>query len=224
MTISERYFETFCREAAIDFKRLSEGDHETADYEIILGGRRAIVEVKELRENEEDKRALRDMQEKGEAQWGSQKPGDRIRKKINSAKRQIQRVAGRKYPGILLLYDARPPLTAGISPYEIRVAMHGFETIDLHPPRVEYGAWHFGMHRFGKGKKFRLGVHSYFSAVGVLREAQTKGQFHVDLYLNAYADYPLPTQELALREDISLYALDSGKGDQFRDWAEIKPN
>ena len=221
MTISEEQFERFCKSGNLPFVRLEPDGQKTPDYEVVLGEQQAIFEIKELTPNEEDMQALRDMEEKHSASWGSNKVGNRIRYKIDDAKRQLERLAGGKFPGVVLLYDARPPLIRGIYSYEIEVAMYGFETIDLHVPDRIGEPVTFGKHRFGKGKKLRHDCHSFISAVGVLRESNPDGTLHMDLYHNIYADKPLPLDRLVQRKDISLYTVAPGKGNEFRGWAKI---
>ena len=221
MTISEDQFERFCNQGNLPFVRLEPDGQETPDYEVVLGGQHAIFEIKELTPNKEEMHALRDVKEKHSASWGSSKVGNRIRYKIDDAKRQLERLAGGKCPGVVLLYDARPPLIRSISPYEIEVAMYGFETIDLDVPDKIGEPVTFGKRRFGKGKKLRHDSHTFISAVGVLRESSRNGPLHMDLYLNVFADKPLPLDKLVQRRDISLYTVPPGKGNEFRGWAKI---
>ena len=180
-----------------------------------------IFEIKELTPNEEDTRALREMEEKHSASWGMGKVGNRIRYKIDDAKRQLERLASGRYPGVVLLYDARPQIIRGVYTYEIEVAMYGFETIDLHVSDKIGEPVTFGKHRFGKGKKIRRDCHTFISAVGVLQERNSDGTLHMDLYHNVFAEKPLPLDKLVRREDISLFTVAPGKGDEFRGWVQI---
>jgi len=221
MTISEQQFERFCNTYGLPFKRLTPDIHKTPDYEVVLGGQRTIVEIKELTSNDEEVKVVRDLREKRSASWGSAKVGNRIRYKIDDSKRQLERLAAGKCPGILLLYDTRPIPVRGISPYEILVAMYGFETVDLHVPEKMGEPVRFGKHRFGKGKKLRQDCHTFISAVGVLRETNPEGSLHLDLYDNVFADSPLSLEQLAGREDISVFTVAPGDGNEFRGWAKL---
>lgn len=221
MTISEQQFELFCNNSGLVFKRLTPDGHKTPDYEIILGGQRTIVEIKELTPNAEETQVVRDLVEKRSASWGPTKVGNRIRYKIDDSKRQLERLAGSKCPGILLLYDIRPIPVQGISPYEILVAMYGFETVDLHVSEKIGEPVRFGKHRFGKGKKLRHDCHTFVSALGVLRKTNLEGALHLDLYHNVFADSPLPVEQLVGREDISIFTVAPGDGNEFRGWAKL---
>lgn len=221
MTISEQLFERFCKVGNIPFTRLSPDGEKTPDYEVVLAGQRAVFEIKELTPNREDMKALRDMEQKHSTVWGSGKIGNRIRYKIDDAKRQLERLASGRCPGVLILYDARPGIIRGIYPYEIEVAMYGFETIDLDVSEKVGEPVRFGKHRFGKGKKLRHDSHTYISAIGVLRERSPEGTLHMDLYHNVFADNPLPIEHLVHRSDMSFFTVAQGQGDEFRGWARI---
>jgi len=224
MTISEKLFEQFCRENNIQFSRLLPDGNKTPDYEINLGDQHIILEIKEFALNNEEKIAINDFKKKRFSSWGSSKVGNRIRYKIDDSKRQIERLASGKCPAILLLYDARPFPIKGTSPYEIEVAMYGWESIDLHVPENLEKPVRFGKHRFGKGKKFRSDCHTYISAIGMLREIEPTEQLNLDIYLNVYADMPLQIDSLITRKNITVYTIASGNGNEFRGWARIVPS
>ena len=218
MNISEKKFESFCDIGEILYTRLTPEGKKTPDYEIVLGGCRMIVEIKELTPNDDEKKGIKDLEEKKWATWGSSKVGNRIRYKIDDSKRQIERLASKICPAILLLYDTRPFPVRGISPYEILVAMYGFETIDVHVPKNPNSKLTFGKHRFGKGKKIHHDQHNYISSVGVLRELESEGNLHIDLYNNVFSDKPLPFLKLLNRNDLSFYTIAQDSGDEFRKW------
>ena len=55
--ISEEFFQKFCQLRGIRWKRVSESDVSTPDYDIYVPRRKIVVEVKETTPNEEEKRA-----------------------------------------------------------------------------------------------------------------------------------------------------------------------
>jgi hypothetical protein len=220
MTISEYLFERFCDIGGIAFARLPAGNDVTADYEIILCGMRVIVEIKELAPNEEEQQVIREYQEKHSAGWGDT-IRKRVRYKIDAAKRQLERLAAGQCPGVLLLYDARPAPFNGIAAHDIKAAMYGFESIDLHVPEKLGEPVRFGAHRFGKGKKFRRDCHTYISAIGVLWERRADGYIHIDLFHNIYAECLLPFAGIVARKDMTAYTLAPGKGNEIRGWAKM---
>ena len=220
MTTSEVLFERFCTEGHLSFRRIDTDVEKTPDYEVVLGNVPVIVEVKEFTLNESDKEALHDCESGGSAVWGMPKLGSRVRNKIESAKHQLECLASGRCPGLLLLYDGRPSPIGGIFPYEILVAMYGFETIDVHVSEKPEEPVRFGRHKFGKGGKLRYKTHTYISAVGILREVDGN-RLHIDLYHNIFADNPLPLEPIVGRADMSLFSVPSGSGNEFREWVQV---
>jgi len=217
--ISEKKFEQYCNENSIPFTPLSPGECKTPDYEIEICDERVIVEVKELRPNDDEQKAIHDMNETGSATWG-ETVGKRVRYKIDKAKRQIERLCANKCPGILLLYDARFNLVRSISPYEIEVGMYGFEAIDIYVPEIPIEEPRFGKHRFGNGKKLKRNSCKYISAIGVLRE-RSDDRLHLDIYHNHFADKPLPLAALVREKNMTVFTVAHGEGNEFRGWERV---
>lgn len=223
MTKSEIKFEQFCNDHIIQFNRIDTGLTTTPDYHIFVGSQKIIVEVKELQANDDDKRALQDLKTQKSTVWGIHRVGDRIRYKLDDAKKQIEGRAKGICPSMLVLYDARPFPVRGIFSYEILVAMYGWETIDLQVPEKLGEPVTFGEHRFGKGKKFREGVHTYISSLAILSEGKPDS-LHLDIYLNDYADKPLPYEILLQIQDIDIYVRPQTQSNEFREWVRLVPN
>ncbi len=226
---SEKVFEQFCATNATHCERIATDDGKTPDYKVEIGGARIVVEVKELQQNDMDKKVVQEWNARPDEfhSWEA-RPGKRIRAAIESAKHQIKSLAEGKCPGILLLYDTRPyPLRGfdSLNPHEIKVGMYGFETIAIRVSEDTAEPPRFGPHTFGKGKKVGRDYHSYISALGVLRESSSSGKYHVDLYLNDYADsdHPLPLCALVARSDFTVRRLGPGRQDEFRDWEIMAP-
>jgi hypothetical protein len=99
--------------------------------------------------------------------------------------------------------------------------MCGYETIDLHVSENPLKTVQFGTHRFGKGKKLRHDSHTYISALAVLHETTNSGNFHMDFFLNVFADHPLPVTHIISRTDMTVFTVAPGKGNEFRGWAKI---
>ena len=219
MTISEQLFERYCHVGVIPFRRLPTGDTQTPDYEIVLCGTSVIIEIKELTPNDEERRAIQELQENHSTNYGWT-VGNRVRYKIDSAKRQLERLAG-KFPGVLLLYDARPAPFHGVEPVDIMGAMYGCESIDIHVPDKPGEPVLFGMHRFGKGKKLRHDCHTYISAIGALWERHVDGHLHIDFFNNIHGSQPLPFAGMVSRGDMTVYTLAPGMGNKYRGWARM---
>ncbi|MBI5665223.1 MAG: hypothetical protein HZC49_09120 [Nitrospirae bacterium] len=220
MTESEIKFEQFCSSCNIFFDRITTGDSVTPDYHILVNGKKIVVEIKELDVNEAEKKVLQNMETERTVVWGSNHVGDRIRYKVNDAKRQLESSAKDICPSMLIIYDKRPYPIGGIFQYEILVAMYGCETIELHVPQSPDKAVTFGKHRFGKGKKFRVGVHSYISGLAVLYH-NTSNNFRLDVYVNEFADKPLPYEELILMDNVNVFVRPSNPNNEFSGWARL---
>lgn len=221
MTESEVKFQLFCRENNLPYQKLKPDDGKTPDYDVYVNGQKVVAEVKEFALNDEEKKALRDLQVNKVATWsGSKHVGDRVRHKIDKAKRQLQQRASGKFPSLLVLYDTRPTPIRGISPYDVLVAMYGFETIDLHEPEKPGEPMKFGKHRFGKGKKLRKDCKAYIGALAILEE-RADSCLHMNVYINVFAVPTLPLRSLLGFKNISLFTVPPGKGDEFRGWAQV---
>jgi hypothetical protein len=220
MTISEQLFERFCQAGVIPFVRLPTGDDRTPDYKIEMSGTQMIVEIKELTPNDDEQRAIREFQENHSTTCGWTL-GNRVRYKIDSAKGQLERLAGGECPGILLLYDARPEPFHGIEPVDIMAAMYGCEAIDVHIPDDPGEPVRFGAHRFGKGKKLRHDCHTFISAIGSLWERHADGHIHIDFFNNVHATHPIPFATIVQRKDMTVYTLAPGRGNEHRRWAKM---
>ena len=220
MTESEIKFEQFCNSHNIQLNRIDVGLLTTPDYDIFVGSQKIVVEVKELQANDEDKKVLQDMETQKFAVWGSGRAGDRIRYKIDDAKKQIEGKAKGICPSMLVLYDARPFPVRGIYPHEVLVAMYGWETIELHVPEQLEEPVIFGKYSFGKGKKFREGVHTYISGLAVLSES-TSDSLRLDVYVNDFADKPLPYEDLIRMENVFLFVRPPNASNEFNEWARL---
>jgi len=220
MNESEIKFEQFCVGQGIPFERITTGSFTTPDYDIYVHGQKIVVEVKEFETNEDDKKVLQEIQTQSHISSGIHRVGDRIRYKIDNAKRQVENRAKGCFPSLLVLYDTRPYPIRGISPYEIIAAMYGWETIDLHISKKVGEPIKFGLHHFGKGKKFREGVHTYISGLAVLSESKNNS-LRLDIYVNDFADKPLPFENLLQMENVSLFVRPPSQTNKFRGWARL---
>ena len=86
-------------------------------------GLKIVTEVKQLNPNKEDQ-ANDEEFKKNISVVGDSKPGNRARKKITGASKQISSLAKGRYSGLLVLYST-VPLQDPLDPYEIKVAAYG---------------------------------------------------------------------------------------------------
>ena len=220
MTPGEKVFVAFCKANGVPLKRIHEGDAQEPDYEISVGKQPIMVEVKDFDLNPEEKRAHRALKEGAMADWGSS-PGDRVRSKIDKARRQLKKCKEAGQPALIVLFDTRPVPFNITEPYDIKVAMHGFETLVLTVPPPSGGSPRLTAKMFGNDRKFSAQTNTYISAIGLF-DKNCSGDYDLDVYHNVYADVPICTTSLGSIKNVRQYELSANPAQEFGDWIEIK--
>ena len=169
-----------------------------------------IIEIKDLAHNPDETRALDQIKKNHFAVWGSSKTGSRIREKIRKAHAQLRVSRDQKLPTILLLFDDRDYRVSVLSPYEIAVAMYGYET---RAPRPD----HVVSRRFGARAQMTAKTRKYISAIGIIDT-----ELNLRLYLNFFAETPLHSSELMKCPVVTAYVLRQSPEMGFSDWTEIE--
>jgi hypothetical protein len=96
-TVSEDMFEELCRSVGIACDRVPEEVSRTPDYEVKFSGHRIVAEIKQFDPNEEEAEPIRRM-EAGGIGGTTTEPGDRIRKAIRSASKQLKALSKGECP------------------------------------------------------------------------------------------------------------------------------
>ncbi len=138
------------------------------------------------------------------------KPGNKIKNKIGDAKGQLKK----DELNLIVLYDNRPELVAGIYDYEIKVAMYGIETYILNVPENFAPAKLIGK-KFGKDATLQPRINTRISAIGVLE----KDLLHI--YHNIFTTNPLDIELLSEIETIRQYQIKIDENKKFSDWIEV---
>ena len=102
-TKSEQAFEDYCTAVGIAWTRIDESDTKRPDYSLEIDGRTVIAEVKEVDRNPEEQESDRQLEATGFGKSLSNTPGQRVRKKITAASKQIKALTKGRHPGILVL-------------------------------------------------------------------------------------------------------------------------
>lgn len=215
-TISEAMFVALCEEQQVPCYRLPEGKCRTPDFEIELDGKKVIVEVKQLDPNPEEKRLLEQFSKDGRVQGGGV-IGDRMRKTIRSARKQLQARARGIHPALLVVYCTFEPLAPHTDPSNVKAAMYGFETVILTPtddPDFPVTSLPAG---FGGGRTMTEEHNTTISAVGVLQHDFHK-RTHLLIYHNDFAVIPLPIVRAELVHHFKIQQPCPGR---FQDWVEV---
>ena len=219
MTKGEVGLQLFCKRNAIAFRRISESEERTPDYELTIGVIRVIAEVKDIELNEEEKDVQEKMKIGQMRSWGS-KLGSRVRDAINKANKQIKKLTLGKIPGILVLFDTRPWPFNILYSYEIKVAMYGFETYDFSiskdfsPPTIVG-------RRFGEGQKCTPSHNTSTSAVAVLELDKQSGAYKIVIYHNKHSAAPLSPNCWENIDAVRQFVIKQNVTDEFGEWESI---
>jgi hypothetical protein len=179
-TKSEALFERFLSDNCIPFRRIEATKDRTPDYEITIGGKAVVVEVKELAKDANFARAE-----------GSRTVGDHIRKKIEQAGSQLRRSSKDGKSTILLIYNKLDSMQlSGTEDHDLNDAMDGEHTVTLGgASRKIIDSFH------GRNAKFRAKTNTSFSALGRLKLGNDHS-IEVTLFENFYASVPLDYEAL----------------------------
>ncbi len=230
-TKSEELFEELCEQQGIKCARLAEiPGHKQPDYELSVCGSDVVVEIKQIEPNEDDLRFAEAFARDGVASQ-CRNPDDvaeRVRNHIKTSRSQFKSFFERQpaRPAILVLFDnAKNGYTDS---YTIQTAMHGFERVAFHIPKVpeditvvERG---FGPNN---NTEMRLNKNTHLSAIATLHEAWV-GDTHervlaLCFYHNSFAEYPFSPNWWANKA-----ILHSGLGPkvpwQFQNWIKLTPD
>lgn len=216
LTQSEQLFEDFCQTKRIRCVRIGTGNSRTPDYEIFVPRRKVIVEIKEISPNRDELEAQRRVRA-GEFVVVSSTPGQRVRGKISDAVPQIKVRAKGRLPGLLVLMDTG--FAAGhTSPYNIRVAMHGFETLVYAVPRDPSHSPYVTDKKFGGRRKMTPNSNTSVSAIAVI--GHINGNLDFRVYHNPHAAIPLQPAVFH-RYQVPQYALAPHAPGSIPDWSQV---
>lgn len=173
---SESLFESFCRANRLDWQPIPTGAEKTADYRLRFGATTVAFEIEQIESLAGFSRTS----------VSSRTVGNHVRHKIAEARKQLQSVAARGEPTILLIFNAVDPLQLfGTEQHDFICAMYGELTVHLSQDGTLGQPFH------GRNAKLRSDINTSFSGVGHLRQ-QSAGVASVTVYENIYAAHPLP--------------------------------
>lgn len=192
LTISERLFESLCATHNVPCRRIPSGTSKTPDYEIILGAQRIVVEIKQLDENDEDKRINRAL-DATIANYGSSAPTARLRKQIAQGYRQLKSAAREGQQCLLITYNNSGFLNF-IDSFTVTTAMFGSFGFGLGLTTARQIA--VTSHGFLGGRKVTRNTCKQLSAIGVLNDTRADA-LSLEVYHNPYAVVPIPPSVIA---------------------------
>jgi len=184
--------ESWCRCKGWECTRIPEDNGRTPDYKITINDRRIYAEVKEIVDNEEERRVIKQLAERGWADGYGEEPGKTVREKIKEGYGQIKRFASRYgCSGILVLYNNSELGGLGrLDHYHVLTGMFGLQTVPVtvpHNPGIEPI---FGPDYLGPKKSVSDNRNRYLSGIMTLYEHYERGLVAF-FYHNPHAIHPL---------------------------------
>ena len=189
LTVSEQLFERLCQTRAITYKRIPEGRTKTPDYQLMIDSVNILVEVKQLDENDGDRRINEALCRRDDTP-GVECPSNRVRLHIVAAYRQLKAYHRAGLATGIVLHNNAGPLTY-IDSWTVTKAMfgdYGYRFgIPVSPrgPIVDLGAGFMGK------RKVTRNTCRVLSFVSVLRK-DSSNTLVLEAYHNPFATVPLP--------------------------------
>ena len=179
-TKSELLFESFLCANGLAFEKIEEDTTPRPDYLVSVDELRIAFELKQLAKDE-NFGVIKDPAFPN-IKSHSRTLGDHVRRRIESARKQIQHGADRGHASVLLIYNNVDPIfqAFGTEPADFIAAMYGAPTILVNPETLSTSeAFN------GKDQMLQSGKNTSFSAVGHL--CDRGGNATVMLFENVFA-------------------------------------
>jgi hypothetical protein len=210
-------FEELCRSVGIACDRVDEEIIRTPDYEVKFSGHRIVAEVKQFDPNEEEAESIRRM-EAGGVGGTTTKPGDRIRKAIRSAAKQLKALSKGECPTMVVVYN-NSGAGQHTDPYSVATAMQGLDVVPVLVPVDPAITPQFQDARSGPGKKMTPKDNTTISAIGVL-VTDFDDTTHLCIYHNRYARHPIDA-EWFRHPRVHHYRLPDGATSSLEGWTKV---
>jgi len=196
MQKSEELFEQWARFNGWVTERIVEETEQTPDYRLTIGSTLIYAEVKEIVANDEEKKAIQQLETDGIAGPLGEEPGLTVRRKIKSSYGQIKRLAEQPgLSGILVLYDNTGLVGSGrLDSYHVLTGMFGLQTVRVSIPEDVNARPIFGPDFLGPRKSVSDTRYRYLSGIVVLCEHHDRGLVGY-VYHNPHALFPLDYHE-----------------------------
>jgi hypothetical protein len=188
-TKSEELFEKFLADNNLTFERIKENTSPRPDYLVSVGNTKIILELKELAKDA-NFGVVKD-QAGPYIKSHSRTVGDHVRRRIESAKKQIQYGAKQGIASLLLIYNNLDPVFQmfGTEDIDFTAAMYGEFTILLDKATGQSSEMFSG-----KNQSLQERKNTSFSAVG--RLCDRGGKTTVTLFENVFSKVKMPFDQL----------------------------
>jgi hypothetical protein len=217
-TTSEIFFEQFCTQHGVRWEQIAiqaTDGVKTPDYAIFPKETKVIVEVKEVQENATERQQREQFERVGWSTFGNGKVGDRARDIIETAAKQLKRMAKGKHPAMVVIYNPSFLLRHHTEPHAIKAAMYGFDqyVLGLAPIHMRKEPRLIDR-QSGPGRKMGSHFNTTISAVAVL---DGDG---LTIYHNVFAAIPLRV-ELFSGIAVRQFRLGEKQPAEFEKWQKV---
>jgi N-acetylglutamate synthase-like GNAT family acetyltransferase len=155
----------------------------------------------------------------GYAEFGSV-PGERIRREIREANRQVKKLASGKLPALLVIFN-NTECFLHTDPYGVMTAMMGIDEVQVSVPASPSQSPTFGPTISGKEKGMRSDANTTLSAVAVLRGYEYDGDsLSLDVFHNRFAPCSLDLNTLRLPR-CRQFRIPSNATNSLGGWEEV---
>jgi hypothetical protein len=182
---SESLFEQFCALSAIHCKRIEPDGQKIPDYDLFIGNKKIVVEVKQLEPNPEESHKINQLNTSGTVTIKTE-PGKRARGKITDSQGKFNRRTQDNHPSILVLYD-NVKYHKHTEPFDILAAMYGQPYF---PIEYSDSSAQIGNMKHGPKRKMTKDTNTSISAIGVLKKDKD-GNPNLTIFHNKYSKVPL---------------------------------
>ena len=211
---SEMLFELFCDQVGLPWSRVPD---KRPDYEILAQGIRILAEVKQLDPNPEEQ-ALARRSAKGEVVAFGSTPGERIRREVREANRQLKTLASPEGPAVLVIFN-NTPCHLHTDPYAVMTAMQGIDAVEVSvPPDVKESPT-FGPTVSGPERSLRPDANTTISAI-VLLSGAGADDVCIDVFHNRFARCRLNPESLRLPRT-RHFRVPAGATNSLVAWEEV---
>lgn len=214
----ELFFTKLCAATQLACERIKEASHigeKRPDFRVVgTDGSTFVAEVKTFAPNSKERGELR-RKEAGEIVVYGGEPGERLRRTIRRANRQLRTLTAGKLPGVLVVFTTEVHLRWHTDPYSVLTAMRGLDVVPVHVPADPTMQPTFGEVRSGPGKQMTADANTSTSAI-VCPRSLDDVEWEVHVFHNSHAATPLPTSALS-RAQFRHWRI----ADNERDWIEV---
>jgi hypothetical protein len=220
-TESERLFEQACAAARIQYRRIKVATvpgYRRPDYKVRASECGAIVEVKEIGLNDQDRERRAELEEGRGYAW-QLTPGARLRPLIKNANSQLQRASRLGVPTIVAMFDATGSFSY-TDPYNVKTAMFGLDAVVLALPEDPKNEPYFLRMKRGGKATLTEEHNTSTSAIAIIRTHPERSGPMLLMYHNHFARVPIDPENLR-NCPISQYQLGQAENG-MTDWIEIQ--